>query len=319
MEGWLVKLLGFRLVPIAQVKLPGDWRKVLDDPSIPMRAASLKLVGQLQEPMVRRSDWKLIYGRRRVAAALYNGDEKVMCKVVECTDAEAELMAFIENAHREHMAPGDLGKLVAAVEKRVTEAQAANEVVFERPHVTKLSLPKAIAKEIVADAFGLSKETLKKNLQRERNRKARLKRTADHDSDLGIRSPWAELGDDFRKQTNHVVDVTNTAAQLLQKASQQLTLLANSGAPLHHARMTRVRESIALTAAALRGLLPTWLCVACKGVPALQPKCVTCEATGYITKNQEEGLPGILFSEEEPVALSGDTFVPLHQLYEMGA
>lgn len=313
MEGWLVKVLAFKVVPIAQLKLPGHWRQVLDDPSIPARAWSLKLVGQLQEPMVRRSDWRVIYGNRRIAAALYNGESKVLVKLVDCTDDEADLIARIENAHREHMKADELRELVNGIIDLAAVANATNGGTVVDPGQTtaRIKLPKAVAQAIAADVLGITQEGVKKTLQREKKRKERLRATIGHDADVGIRSPWATLDDTFRRHTNEVVAVTNGAAQLLVKAMQQLSRMETASLPLHTARLHAVRESIAVAARALRGLLPTWLCPKCKGVPLLQPKCGTCMATGYITKNQEEGIIAELWSEDFPVVLADGKFRPL--------
>jgi hypothetical protein len=318
MEGWLVKVLCFKLVAIAQLKFPGHWRKVLDDPSIPARAWSLKLVGQLQEPMVRKKDWKVIYGNRRIAAAIHNGETHVLVKLVECTDEEAELIGRIENAHREHMKPDELRQFVnGIIELAATvEATGGGSIIDPKQTTTRIKLPKVVAQAIAADALGITQEGVKKTLQREKKRKAKLKETIGHDPDLGIRSPWAVLDDKFRRQTNEVVAVTNGAAQLLVKVMQQLSRMETAGLPLHIGRMNAVRENIAVCARALRALLPTWLCPKCKGIPLLQPKCATCMATGYITKNQEDAITAELWRVEDPVVLSDGKYYPVTDFYE---
>lgn len=318
MEGWLVKVLGFKVVAIAQLKFPGHWRKVLDDPSIPARAWSLRLVGQLQEPMVRKADWKVIYGNRRIAAALHNGETHVLVKLVACTDEEADLISRIENAHREHMKPDELRQFVDGIIELAATVQATGGGTITDPKqtTTRIKLPKVVAQAIAADALGITQEGVKKTLQREKQRKAKLMETIGHDADLGIRSPWATLDDTFRRQTNEIVAVTNGAAQLLVKVMQQLSRMETAGLPLHAARLGAVRENIAVCARALRALLPTWLCPKCKGISLLQPKCSTCMGTGYITKNQEEGVPAELWREEDPLVLVDGKYRPAADYYQ---
>lgn len=313
-----MQLLQITYRAIADIKLPGNWRQVLEDPSIPARAMSLKLVGQLHEPMVRKSDGLLVHGCRRVAAALHNGESEVLVKLIECNDNEVELIRKIENAHREHLSREELAKLVDTISRMLISFEP--EGCKPPPSKRMLKLPKTKAREIVADALGITPDAVKKSLQREKQRKGRLRAITSHDDDLGIRSPWAELDDEFRSQTNRIVGVTNGAAQLVQKAMQQLTQMADGTAlPLHSNRINHVREDLAVCARALRGLLPTCLCPYCKGAPVLQPKCSACIGSGYITRSQEEGVPKELWDEENPVVSVSGQFVPLADFYEMAS
>lgn len=308
-------LIAIKEVPIAQLRLPGNWKQILDDPSVPVLAISRKIMA-LHDPMVRKSDWRLIHGNRRVAAALHNGDTHILVKIIDCSDAEADLIAKMENAHREHMSREDVKKLVDAFAEQIAQMEPAND----RPSSVRIKLPKTIAREIVADTLGVTPEAVKKSLQRERRRVKRLKAAADHDADVGIRSPWAQLDDDFKRQTNRIIEVTNGAAQLLQKAMQQLTLMMQAKTlPLHEGRLTKTYESIAVSSAALRALLPTCLCPYCKGVPKLQPKCLACMTTGYITRGQEPGVPDELWNEEHPVVMDDGQLVGLEQYYELAS
>lgn len=313
-----MKLIGLQVWPIARLKLPGDWKKTMQDPNLQTMAWSRKLVGQLQEPMARKSDHSLIFGRRRVASALVNGETEILLKVVECDDREARLMARIENAHREHMSRDDLKKWIDEMATDIAALEAAGEgsIAVIKHNKSHVKTPARLAREIAADALGVSHDAVKKGLSREKKRKAAIKEKVGHDMDLGIRSPWATLDDEFRKQTNAIVAATNQTAQLLQKAQQNITLMESQHLPLHGTRMNKVREAIGHAAAALRGLVPTSLCLACKGVTELQRKCTSCEMTGYITRNQEDAFPKELWDEENPVVLAQGKFAPLSMYSE---
>lgn len=313
-----MQLLHVSYVPIAQMKLPGNWRQVLDDPSIPGRAMSLKLVGQLHEPMVRKHDWLLVHGSRRVAAHMHNGDTEVLCKVIEASDQEVELIRKIENAHREHLSREELREMVDAISKMLVQFEPEGC----KPPPTKMSmkLPKTKAREIVADALGITPDAVKKRLAREKHRKMKVREQAAHDDDLGIRSPWATLDPEYRSDTNRVVGGTNCAIQLLQKAQQQLTRMYEAKLPLHELPLNSAREAIAEVARVLRGLLPSCLCPFCKGVEDLQKKCHGCRMTGYITKAQEPGVPEELLREgDEALVSDGGKYVPLKEYYESAA
>lgn len=303
-------VVGFRPVPIAKMRLPGDWKKTLDDPSIPARADSMKIVGLIHEPWVRESDWKLLIGRRRVAAALHNGEAEVLCKLVECTDEEGALAADIENAFREHLTPARTKELVDSLAAKIAvlRGERGKESILEPSRKKgRMKLPRTVAREIVAQATGRSKETQRKAEQREIKKNKAIEAATDHDADIGISSPWAELDDDFRRQTNKVVKTVHELAQLLSRAVGGITALVESGLPIHQARLNRLKEDVALCSSTMRGLLPTDLCPFCKGIPAVQAKCGACLNTGYITRNQREGVPKELWEvgDEAVVMFNG--------------
>jgi ParB-like chromosome segregation protein Spo0J len=295
-------VVGFKSVPIAKLRLPGDWKKTLDDPSIPARALSQKVIGIIHEPWVRERDWKLLIGRRRIAAALHNGEEEVLCKLVECTDEEGDLAADIENAYREHMTPAQAAALVSSLAEKIAllRHERGKDTVLEPGRKKgRMKLPRTVAREIIAQATGRSKETQRKAEQREVKKNKAIAQAHDHDADIGISSPWADLDDDFRRQTNKVVGKVHELAQLLSRAVGGITQLVESGLPVHQARLNRLKEDVALCGKTMRGLLPSDLCPFCKGIPALQEKCGGCLGTGYITTNQREGVPKELWEVGE--------------------
>jgi ParB-like chromosome segregation protein Spo0J len=308
------------MVAITKLLLPGDWRKKLDAPGIPAMAASMKMVGVIHEPVVRESDWKLGPGAHRVAAALHNGESEVLCKLIKCTDDELELMCLIENAYRKNLTPPEEKKLVDQLAERIAimRAEKGKETILEPLRKKgKLKLPRTEARELLAQVSGRSKEGQRKLEQRVEKRKLEQIAKIDHDADIGIRSPWGELDDEFRKKTNDVVRHTYESATLLSRALGRLTELSNSGLPLHRARMNRVREDLALLSSTLRGLTPTCLCPFCKGVEELQAlPCGGCMGTGYVTQNQEEGIPSELWSEGDgAVVIAGGQFVPYSRFF----
>ena len=294
--------VGWREVPIASLRLPGDWRQVLDAPGVPAMAESQKLVGILHEPIVRESDKRLLVGRHRVAAALHNGEEKVTVKLVECTDQEAELMAAIENGYRKHLSSEETRKLVDFLAERIAilRNEKGKETVLEpRRKKGRLKLPRTVAREMIAQAHNRTPEAQRKSEQRFAKKQKELMGAIDNDADLGINAPWAELDDDFKRQTNKVLHQTHDIRQLLSRAIGKLTQLVESGLPVHQARLNRLKEDLALCSKVMSGLMPSDLCPFCKGIEEVQKNCGGCAGTGYVTANQRDGVPKELWEVGE--------------------
>lgn len=319
--------VGLRKVPIAKLRLPGDWRAKMNDPGVPAMAESQKLLGIIHDPVVRESDWKLFAGCTRVAGALYNGEEEILCKLVECTDEEGELITLTENLYRRHASPGpETQELVRKLAERVTilRLERGKETIVEPGRKKgRLKLPKTVAREIVAQATGKTKEAQRKSEQRFRKKQETLIAQHDHDADLGIASPWAEIDDTFRRQTNQVVKATHDISQLLSRAVGGITALVDSGNPVHQARLNRLKEEVALCSRTMRGMVPSSLCPYCKGVeevqngiPDVRKPCGGCMGTGYITKNQEEGVPKELWEKEPAIVMVNGKPEPFESFFQ---
>lgn len=287
---------------IATLRLPGDWRKTLDDPGVPAMAESQKWVGIIHEPMVRERDKLLVCGSRRVAGALHNGQESIVCKLVDCTDEEVEVLRLIENGYREHMTADKRAELVNSLAERIAllRHEKGKETLQEpRRKKGRLKMPRTVAREIIAQATGRTPEAQRKSEQRFEKKQRAKEAAIDPDADLGINAPWADLDDDFKRRTNKVVRQTHEAATLLSRAVGALTAIVESGLPVHQARLNRLREDVALCSKTLRGLSPSDLCPFCKGIERVQANCGGCAGTGYITANQREGVPKELWEVGE--------------------
>jgi ParB-like chromosome segregation protein Spo0J len=312
-----MKQIGYESVPVAKMLFSGQWRQKLDDPSIPARAMSQKIVGLLHDPIVRKEDWKVFAGERRIAAEMHNGATEVWCKMVECTDEEGALASDMENAYREHLSAAGQAALVERLTPKIAAIKAAG---FDPPKPRdkrgRIKLNATEAREVAAQLTGKTVETIRKAEQRTKRQKENLLKRTDINADIGIRSLGLELDDKFRKQTNDVVAATSEIAQLMTRALGRMTVLLESGLPVHAYRLGQAKESIALLGSMLRGLLPVCLCPFCKGVPALSPKCTGCMGTEYITANQEDGVPKELWNERAPLVTDNGKFAPLDAYYE---
>ena len=311
--------VGWRDVALATLKLPGNWRKTLDDPGVPAMAESQKLVGIVHEPIVRERDKLLVVGGRRVAGALHNGEETLVCKLVDCTDEEVDILRLIENGYREHMSPDRRKELVDSLAEKIAilRTERGKETVLEPARKKgRHKLPRTVAREVISQATGRSPEAQRKSEQRFEKKQKAVMEAVDHDADLGINAPWADLDDDFKRQTNKVVRHTHEISQLLSRAIGSITQLVESGLPVHQARLNRLKEDLALCSKTMRGMIPSDLCPFCKGADTVQEHCGGCLSTGYITQNQREGVPKELWEVgEKAVVMQRGKMVPFESLF----
>lgn len=301
-----MNVIGFKEIAITAMKLPGDWRKVLDDPNVKHQAASIRTFTQLQEPIVRRSDMQLIAGRRRVAAHVYLGLEYVYCKLIECSDDETIAIAKVENAHREH----DLGKqkedlveLVALTTKIEEERRLSPGAAVPRKKA------KSVAREIVAESIGLTPGALRQKEYREIQRRKEVQGLRKQDT--GIKSLGMEFDDEFKEKIDKVVQGIENAAEKLSRTATVLTQLSNLRVPLHTDRLSYIRTELATLSKALRGLRPSSLCPYCKGIEQIVSACTACLGTGYITQSQEAGVPAELWDEIDSRVVFQGKMLPL--------
>ncbi len=302
--------VGFRELAIASLKLPGDWRKVLDDPNVKHLAASIRTFSNLQEAIVRRSDMQLIAGRRRVAAHVYLGLDKVYCKLVECSDDECRAIALAENAHREH----DLGKQNVDLVELVALTTKVEEERRKNPDAdVSRKKPKTIAHEIVAAKLGITPGALRQAEYREKLRKENQKKDlkAEKIKNLGM-----EFDDEFKKKVEKVTESIGLSTSALSRTSAILTELDNSGAPLHRDKLEHIRSELAILSKALRGLRPSSLCPYCKGIEQIVTSCTACLGTGYITQNQEAGVPPELWDEVDQKVVFQGKMLPIEDFLE---
>jgi ParB family chromosome partitioning protein len=137
---------------------PGQPRKVFDDQKLAELADSIRQQGVLVPLLARRgrTGYEIIAGERRYRAARQAGLSRVPVVVVEANDAQAYLMALVENLQRD-----DLGPLEEAEGYRrlveefgLTQEEVATRVGKDRTTVTNalrlLRLPAAV-KDAIAD------------------------------------------------------------------------------------------------------------------------------------------------------------------------
>lgn len=295
-----MRVLGIREIEIAKMKLPGDFRKVVDSEEASLIAASVREFGVLlHDPWVRKSDSLLVFGTRRVASHVKLGKSRVLCKIVECSDDEVELVRYAENWHREHD-----GRKQREVEGKwlalLTKMEEAKPI--EDPLERKA--PKTRARESLAEKIGIRPESIRMREYREqlKNRAPRDKKIAPL-SGMLMETFGLSLPDNFQKRVGEVHLRITDSAKRVALALAGITVLEESGLPISEVKLENVRQELKEASDKLRALLPYCVCPYCKANETVMAECAGCTKTGYITKTQAEGVPDELWKSDEPLVV----------------
>lgn len=150
-------------VPVTSIRPnPKQPRSVFDDEALTELAASIKEIGVLQPPVVRKvseNQYELIMGERRLRAAKLAGLQKIPVIIRETTDTELLREALVENIHRSNL---------NALEEAAAYNQMLNDFGFthdelaaklgrSRPLITNtirlLNLPPTVQKRVASGAL----------------------------------------------------------------------------------------------------------------------------------------------------------------------
>lgn len=296
--------LGIKMVACSKLYLPGDFRQRVEAPHIPNLARSIDaLDGPIHEPIVRKSDGRLICGTDRVAAHFFLKRDMIRVKLVECTDEEAEKIAVDENFHRRHSLEEREALLAEATRLQTRIAP----FIYRTGKVGRPKEPATLAREEVAARTGVSPAAIRKQEQRKRKEKTRATSPV---RDLGMK-----VDADWRMkvaEAQRILEDDSRSLRLLQ--TQTMKLLYNDEALVQKPRVKLLLELVTEAADLAKELIPSCLCPACKGLTGAQEKCPFCFSTGYVSKGQEAGIPKELWDEDK--ACVDGKVVPLSSLVE---
>ncbi|HEY9275902.1 MAG TPA: ParB/RepB/Spo0J family partition protein, partial [Candidatus Nanopelagicaceae bacterium] len=152
-------------VPIENIK-PNrrQPRSVFDDEALKELAASIREIGILQPPVVRRSgenQYELIMGERRLRAAKIAGLTTIPVIIRETSDNELLREALIENIHRSNL--NSLEEAAAYNQMLsdfgLTHDELANKIGKSRPVISNtlrlLNLPPSVQKKLTNGALSM--------------------------------------------------------------------------------------------------------------------------------------------------------------------
>jgi ParB family chromosome partitioning protein len=147
-------------VPISQIfPNPRQPRKVFDETALNELIASIKSVGILQPPVVRKVSegrYELIMGERRFRAAKAAGLTSIPVIIRQTPDNELLREALIENIHRSQLNPLEEGAAYAQLlsDFGCTHDELAVKLGRSRPLISNtirlLNLPEAVQRRVAA-------------------------------------------------------------------------------------------------------------------------------------------------------------------------
>jgi ParB family chromosome partitioning protein len=147
-------------VPISQIfPNPRQPRKVFDETALKELIASIKSVGILQPPVVRKVSegrYELIMGERRFRAAKAAGLTSIPVIIRQTPDNELLREALIENIHRSQLNPLEEGAAYAQLlsDFGCTHDELAIKLGRSRPLISNtirlLNLPEAVQRRVAA-------------------------------------------------------------------------------------------------------------------------------------------------------------------------
>lgn len=298
-----MKVIGLKEVLIASLQLPGGMKALSETPEVARRANSIRIVGLLHEPIVRQRDMKLLIGRRRVAAYMRDGKDKILVKLVECSDEIAEIATLAENAEREHN-PSKANEYYLAMAELI-EKQGPPPTYTPGPGRPKTA--RAIADEMVAKAKGVTPQAIRMAKHRKKQREKKYEAAAEMPGEKPISEveKWAppvktfglELVPEWCAKVIVVQEKVDAIDILLKEALRTLTKLTRE-AYSDEPWCMRIYEQVSQAAAETRLMKPVSLCPYCKGLPRVSDECAGCRATGFMVKRDDHDIPPELLDEE---------------------
>jgi hypothetical protein len=304
-----MKIIGIKTVAIRTIVLPAGFRERMAHPRIAERAKSLERVGVLHEPIVRKSDMRLIAGRDRVASAMHAGWTEMPVKLVHCTDAEMREIEMVENAHRRHSADEQRDAMVRLLAFYTEQAQ--KEIWNQDPSTdAPLVRPaRMLAREKLANELGVQPASLRRReLRHKAAKQAQAEKKAPNNvraptptetADHGVRAIGMELDATFLAQTVRINEHLGRIEATLSTALRRLTQMRDEGLPFAAQRHTRLYEAIQAVSAEVRATKPESLCPYCKGLEGAQETCTACLGAGWINAMQAVHVPHELWLEGE--------------------
>jgi ParB family chromosome partitioning protein len=111
---------------IADIKVEGRFRKNLGD--LKALARSIKQLGLLQPIVVTKATRRLVCGERRLRAVQMNGEETILCHLLDIADADIPKAVAAENVegYRDDLTPAERRALKRDL-RREREQEGSNQ------------------------------------------------------------------------------------------------------------------------------------------------------------------------------------------------
>lgn len=310
---------GVRKYRIGLLRLPGDWQRILDSPAAQEQAESIRRVGLIHHPVVRRSDRLLICGHTRIAGLVILGETHVNAKVIECSDEHVEAMRAEENSERTHD-PEAQRMAREAREERIVEV--TQEIVDAGVENRSEWSVKAEARGVVAEEAGIKRKSLHQSDWRERERQKKLEAEqaallANPVNDRGM-----EMDPAFLVQLGLVRKRVNDAKAKVTSAVTTLRTMKTQGLPFSHGVIDELVVGLQIVAKDIAIEAPRTLCYYCRALRGVVEGCADCKSTGWMSSRACEDageIPHALADDENPAVMYRGEIVTVDAYLEANA
>lgn len=255
-----------KLIKISKLRLPGDWRSLLAEPSTEEYAASLLA----SQPVVRASDHRLLSGKIDVAARERLGMDEALVRMVDCTDAEAQAIEAAD-------AGSNRNEITLMLVNQLTDEAGG----------------RGAARRAIAETQGIRPESVR--MREYRANKSKPKAPEFNDLGMTLDPEWLEKVVGVQEQLDGVI-----AKVALAKGA--LTRMVKQGEPLPQ-RVAHLQEEMGRLGVALKGMRPHGVCPYCKTIQFVRAECAGCETLGYLSEQSFAGVPPEFLAMEAPVLL----------------
>lgn len=297
-----MKTLNYTNLSIDSLIVPGGLRDVLKSRHATAIGVSLEHVDIIHEPVVRLVNKKhvLLCGRNRVAGAQLTGRKEVMCKVIECTDKEAQDVIDFENITRRH----DTQYRDRLLKERIDRLEKAEKKApLEKRKPGRPKEARTKAQEKVAKQEGITQRAVAQRERRAEIRKAPKKRKHRAMGPPAIKLWGMEVEEDFADKMERIRDELMAASGLLAQAKAAVGKAEIAG--MLGVPTDRLQKYIAAAASEVRGHIPIALCPYCKAWPEVRDSCKFCDMEGYVGKGKPAPNPQLMDEYEHFVMYQG--------------
>jgi len=291
-------VIGHKSIPLSRLRLPGTFAKLMAEPRIEKRATSIAAWGIIHEPIVRRSDWKVIDGLDVIAACFRLGREHEIMKVIDCTDAEAVSMRLEANTQRRHdtqeaeQLRDQQWRLFLAEAQAPKKRNKAGSGKKGRPLTDKGRARRALAKR-----RGVTPETIRREEYRRKEVSKDLFGLLPDEPT--IETLGMDLEQKFVGEVNEIQKSLHKVDYVIRRGLAHLQHIRSAKLPFPAELLDRLYAALAEANQSIRASRPASLCPWCRGLGGAQQYCVSCRGNGFVTEAQLEGAPKELLSGDD--------------------
>lgn len=307
-----MNVLRLKELRIDRLRLPGDFPQRVEAEKGKGRARSIGECGLVHPAMVRSESLEVIVGVDSIAALVAEGKEMVRCEIVECTDAEMRMLRIHEQLQATHLKPQQIldlhGEYLLLAEEQEKRFVVEAKIKDPELNLGAVMRHKGRAKERLAESLGVTVYALSKAAERARKR---LREQGELAPEEKLKKFGMVLTDEFVERLAIARKGMIKVTQALASAERALAALRKAKLDLPSTRVERLQAMLDESLRYSKASTPVGLCPYCKGLPQLCNKCLSCNGSAMLLKNQEDGVLEELRDTDNPMVYHEGEVVPV--------